>query len=354
MNATFVDAIAYEQLFDSLPLPLVLTDAASNEFRLVQMNRKAMELFGIFAIEANGQPVAKLLDLMGWSDCIEWVDRAAADGKYSYKRGLVGPEERIWDMHLLPRTEIAGTPPCILMVFIEKTEDLREKQQLLISAETAMHEINHRIKNNLAAIAGLLELEMGEKRAHIPKDVTLRNAVGRIRAIAAVHELLYAQDIREVDVREIVERIVRAVESHLVPASSLAKFTIEGESARLGSREATSLALILNELLSNSVKHALSRRPAGRVMVKLTPCDSSLQLEIRDDGPGFPADFELKQNGSLGLRLVDELVRYDLNGSWEMQNDPGAVVTLRLPLPRPVPNQKFWSAGYAASVNSGR
>ena len=198
-------------------------------------------------------------------------------------------------------------------------------------SELVIDEINHRIRNNLAAIAGLLEMELNSCRAHLPKEVALREAAGRIQVIAAVHELLHGQSIHEVDLQAIARRIARIVEDNFLAPEAKMVFSVQGATLRMGSKAATGMALVINELLVNAAKHALCGRTELQVRMSFTICDDFAEIEVRDDGPGFPADFDPAVGANLGLELVDQLLRFDLCGEWKIGNNAGAMVILKVP-----------------------
>lgn len=186
-----------------------------------------------------------------------------------------------------------------------------------------MNEVHHRVKNNLQAVADLLSLE----RLQSP-DSTCREQLGdsinRVKSIAVVHDLLSHKDVERTDIKGISRRIMDIAGDMLDPGKSV-DFVVEGDAIYLRSKQATSLALVLNELLVNSVKHAFADRSQGRVDVRLEEREKRIRVTVSDDGRGLPEDFDIKQHSHLGLQIVSNLVERDLHGRLEYGNDGGAV-----------------------------
>ncbi len=190
----------------------------------------------------------------------------------------------------------------------------REQTQRLAEAFAETH---HRVKNNLQVIAALLDMRLMESEgdsAPISRR-DLGRMVGHVRAIAAVHDFLsHHQAAMTVSAREVVKRLVPM-------AIQTADIHTEWQSddAVLSVKQGTALALILNELLSNASKHG-----AQRAWVTLRRTGDACQLEVSDDGPGFPPDFNPERDAHQGLDLVTTLAERDLQGRISFGNTPAA------------------------------
>jgi two-component sensor histidine kinase len=110
------------------------------------------------------------------------------------------------------------------------------------------------------------------------------------------------------------------------------QITVEGEEVSLSSQPATSLALAVNELIQNAVEHAFVGRNQGAIAIKLTQDRDHLSIEVTDDGVGFPADFEAAPARSLGLQIVETLVKEDLKGEFVLSNERGTRALIRIPI----------------------
>jgi GAF domain-containing protein len=198
----------------------------------------------------------------------------------------------------------------------------------LVSNAAMVREMHHRIKNNLQNVAMLLRLQLGGER-EIPAREVLHDSVNRILSIAAVHEVLSQRGFRLVDVKDVLTRVSRAVAHNMRRPDLHVEVCVEGDEAALPSQMATSLALVVNELVQNALEHAFAGREQGRVDILMQRLPEQLLVEVRDDGVGL-ADRPLRQ---LGLELVETLVREDLKGEWSLVGGNGTSARLRIPLP---------------------
>jgi two-component sensor histidine kinase len=206
-----------------------------------------------------------------------------------------------------------------------------ENARLAFNA-TVVREMHHRVKNNLQTVAMLLRLQLGAAADERTRAI-LGDAMSRILSIAAVHETLSEQGLRQVDVRQVLERIGRSVVD-MTPGTQLT-LEVAGDPLSLPSRAATSLALAAAELMQNAVKHAFRGRPAGRVVVTVTAGAAEHTVTVSDDGGGA-ADAGAAPAGparkGLGLEIVETLVASDLKGRFTLEHTAaGTRATIAFP-----------------------
>ncbi len=202
----------------------------------------------------------------------------------------------------------------------------------LVVKSAMVREMHHRVKNNLQMIAMLLRLQMRGGREVSGREV-LTETINRILSIAAVHEILAVEGLRQVSVREMLDRVVHTVTQTMAPPGFALDVRIEGDDVSLPSQQATSLALVVNELLQNAMEHAFPGRSAGRVVVLLTLGGEALRVEVRDDGVGLPEGFSPGRSADLGLEIVHTLVQDDLKGRIAFANAGGARAVITMPRP---------------------
>jgi PAS domain S-box-containing protein len=204
----------------------------------------------------------------------------------------------------------------------ERARLLASEQQKGEQLKLAVREAHHRIKNNLQAISDLLYLELSTS-AEGPALSILRESVERIQSIALVHDLLSQdEDVQTVDSREMIERLVPMVlRSSGVPVGD-SDLRLQVGKFPLSSKKATTLALIVNELVSNAAKHALNGTPGARLQVTLEEAFDGLRLSIEDNGPGLPAGFEISRDANVGLQVVRTLAERDLQGKFSLSTGP--------------------------------
>lgn len=229
---------------------------------------------------------------------------------------------------LLAGGEVAGG----LMLVREVTE-LRRTEQALRIKDATIREIHHRVKNNLQTVASLLRLQ-GRRLASSEAREELAESVRRMSSIALVHETLSQESHQRVPFDHIAQRIVDMLADGLVGPETSISFELQGEAGQLPAEVATPLALVLTELLQNSVEHAFTGRDAGTIRLTFARTAATLRLELADDGLGLPEDFSYDSMANLGLSIVRTLAESELGGSFTpTSSDQGTTFTLVLPLP---------------------
>jgi two-component sensor histidine kinase len=186
---------------------------------------------------------------------------------------------------------------------------------MLLSKDATIREIHHRVKNNLQTISSLLRLQ-GRRLSSPEAKEAIDESVRRIRTIALVHETLSREAGDDVAFGDILRPLARMVEDSLQSPDRPIRFRVQGDGGKLPATVATPLAVVLTELLQNTVDHAFKGRPGpGQVVIAVGPDEDMIQLQVVDDGVGVPADFDLEQATGLGLSIVRTLVTTELAGS---------------------------------------
>jgi len=188
--------------------------------------------------------------------------------------------------------------------------------------EVLLKEIHHRVKNNLQVISSLLYLQ--SRRVHDEATIHMfQESRHRVRSMALVHERLYrAQDLARVDFAEYVRSLVKYLHRTYDVSSELVTLNVSVDDVTLGIDTAVPCGLILNELVSNSLKHAFQDK-AGEIEVGFhRGPDDRFVLTVSDNGIGIPEDQEVWSNGSLGLQLVHTLVN-QLEATLELDKSQG-------------------------------
>jgi PAS domain S-box-containing protein len=203
---------------------------------------------------------------------------------------------------------------------------LREKELLL-------KEVHHRVKNNLQVISSLLNLQA----QHLP-DPAQRNiftdSQSRVQSIALVHEKLYqSKDLANIDCEQYVQTLVDGLFHAQNYSERGIHHTIEVGGAHLPVDAAIPCGLIINELVTNALKHAFPTGRPGRVRVSLKPGqDESMELVVEDDGRGLPEDIDPRKTTSLGLDLVFTFAE-QLDAKVEIERSHGTAFRFRFRQP---------------------
>jgi two-component sensor histidine kinase len=220
-------------------------------------------------------------------------------------------------------------PSHVLLLVRDSTESRRREQELKV--KTAMiQEVHHRVKNNLQTIVALLRMQarrMDDEDAR----VAVEEAISRIVSVAVIHEFLSNQESTVINIKDVSHRILNLTRQELVSPDRNIRFELEGPPIYLPARQATACALVINELLQNAVEHGLEGQSVGRVRLTLQDEGDHVMVRIRDDGSGLPHDFSIDKSQSLGLQIVQTLVKEDLKGTIEMRNGDGAEAIITFP-----------------------
>jgi two-component sensor histidine kinase len=237
---------------------------------------------------------------------------------------------------LIDRNQVTGA-----LVLVRDISELRRRDRMLVSKDATIREIHHRVKNNLQTISSLLRLQ-ARRLTSVEAKEAVEESVRRITAIAVVHESLSHEVGNEAPLLEIVRPLARMVEDALSSPEHPIHITLVGDAGTLPANVATSLALVITELLQNAVGHAYPTDPqgersevAGRVVVELARADSRVQIRVVDDGVGVVEGFSLDESAGLGLTIARTFIEHDLGGSIEIRarrDGPGTVVELSVPV----------------------
>ncbi len=219
-----------------------------------------------------------------------------------------------------------------------------------------LQEMNHRVRNNLQTVAGLLSMQLRRITPASEAATAVRESIARIQSMAAVHDLMVrgGSDVQSTTIYELASKVTEAAISTLVSPGFKLDMQIEpdeAESIRVGSHEATLLALLFNEIASNAILHGFAGRESGEICVRAhtarTAGDQSseaehagisteqlrpaITIEIEDDGNGLPEGFDSEKQANLGLSIVKTLVVSDLRGSFKIEpreDGRGAIATI--------------------------
>jgi two-component system, sensor histidine kinase PdtaS len=259
----------------------------------------------------------------------------------SRRCGQIETQERgrTWVKKALPifradRSSLFGqsrqSPPLAFLLIHDDTEAREREQELLIQA-TMIKELHHRVKNDLQTVASLLRMQSRRMQTTEAKGA-LAEAVNRILSIAVIHEFLSVSDTRAINIREVAQRIVQQMQTGILDPESRIRLTLEGPNIYLPARQATSCALVVNELLQNALEHGYdSRATGGTIALVFEDHGDAVGLNVHDDGRALPPDFSLDRVDSLGLRIVHMLVTQDLKGQFDLQSDHGVSAIVRFP-----------------------
>lgn len=209
-------------------------------------------------------------------------------------------------------------------VGLDITDYIKYENELEKSIEEKtilLQEVHHRVKNNLAVTSGLLYMQRVST-----DNPEIENLLGeserRIKTMTLIHELLYSSsDLSSIPMDEYIGNLVNLIQNSLDPEKNI-DVTISSNSFAINVTQAVPCALILNELISNSYKHAFKDQETGLIDISVHQKNGDIEFAVRDNGIGIPDIFLREDGTSLGLTIVRTLIR-QVEGTFEIKNDRG-------------------------------
>jgi len=210
----------------------------------------------------------------------------------------------------------------------QRKKAYKKMEEALQEKEILLNEIHHRVKNNMQIISSLLSLQ---KRFVDDEDAVniLKESQNRVKSMAIIHEKLYqSSDITRINFADYLRSLVADLfYSYYIDNHQIRPF-MEIDDIKLNIETAVPLGLIISEIVSNSLKYAFPDGRTGEVYLSLRTLDNGYEMIIGDDGIGFPADIEFRKTESLGMQLVNSLIK-QLDGDIELDRTNGTSFIIR-------------------------
>lgn len=245
------------------------------------------------------------------------------------------------------KTELEGTKKAVLNILedlaqeksrLEATQEevLRSEQAIRASLhekEVLLREVHHRVKNNLQLIASLLNLQarsFGDERSR----TMMEESQNRIHSIALVHETLYQSgELARINLGDYLRTLVQYLLESWIGVSGRIRLSVDAAKVELPIDVAIPCGLIVNELVTNALKHAFPYERSGSIGISvISETPGRMKLVVVDDGVGLPEGVDIGRSAGLGLQLVATLIR-QLRGSVAVRRHPGTTVELTLQVP---------------------
>jgi len=206
----------------------------------------------------------------------------------------------------------------------EKARADAEERALLLK------ELDHRVRNNLAVITGLLSMERN-RRPPRPAAEALASLEQRLRSFLLVHEALRRQNYKGVPAREIAEKLTQRLRNAWDPERRV-EVQMDGDVGSLSERRGFALALALNELVTNAFRHGFPEHRHGTLAIRFSRTDERVRLEVADNGIGIASTQMPNKVIGSGRSIVDALVKDELEGTVDFASDEhGTTVTVTFP-----------------------
>ncbi len=304
-----------------------------NDMRIVWANRYAAESIDLEKEDLIGHHCYEL-----WHQreepCVDCpIVIARKTGKIQESE-IISPDGRVWRVRGNPVLTEEGGIAGVVEVTQNITEQKKTEERIqasLSEKEILLKEVHHRVNNNFQIITSLLNMQ----ESRIKDDELLkifRISRDRIRVMSLIHERLYqSEDLTRINFAEYINIIARGLYQTYLCDPKMVDLQIEAKEVKLGIDQAIPCGLIINELVSNAIKHAfpqeLKRR--GKISIKLKEkTDNFVELQVDDNGVGIPEDTDLVNANSLGLKLVPLLAENQLRGEFKLDRTTGTRFTI--------------------------
>jgi two-component sensor histidine kinase len=208
--------------------------------------------------------------------------------------------------------QIAG-----LVMLIKDITEVKKKEKKLVLKSVALEEIHHRVKNNLQMIASLLRLQARRVDNEEGRQALIVS-INRILSIAVTHDILSQNEINEVCIKSILNKIIENTSAYFLNEQKNIRIKLLGDNFIVDSEKATSIALVVNELLQNSLKHAFEKQENGLIKVKIYHGNNYSNISIIDNGIGF--DIQKIKKNRLGFKIVKTIVADKLDGHLDLES----------------------------------
>jgi two-component system, sensor histidine kinase PdtaS len=205
--------------------------------------------------------------------------------------------------------------------------------QLLKDKEMLMKEIHHRVKNNLMIISSLLELQSYHLKDEESIEI-FKESQNRAKSMALIHERLYRTDsLKNIEFSEYINTLVEDLFSTYTTDPNKIELIIEMEKMDMDINTSVPLGLIINEMVTNTLKYAFPGGKSGYLKIALHQTDSDYILEVNDNGVGIPEDYNIEESESLGMLLINSLTS-QLDGTLELTSKKGTKFKITFPQPK--------------------
>jgi PAS domain S-box-containing protein len=344
----------YRQLAESAQDFIYIID---KESKVQYVNSSGAKEFGCNPDQMRGRSVKELFPpetaRRQWGDIQKVIQSGHALPNIETK--VIFPKREMWlNTSLVPLQTESGEVTQVLGIsrdvteFKQAEEALREseKRYRQLSEENArlleqarqnaqtktilLHEVNHRVKNNLASIIGLIQAHgrFRSKKGSPEFQSMFTDLAGRIQGLAMAHNLLSAAGWSSIKLADLATEVIHST-LQILPPDHRVSIHVSPSSVQVTPDQANTLALVINELATNTIKHGRREKEAATISVWIEENDGQILFEFQDNGPGYPEPILGEEHYNVGLRLVTNLVRRELRGEVTLRNDHGAVTRIQ-------------------------
>lgn len=300
----------FTELFNNSPIGIVMMNS---ENKVTMANSAFEEMFGYTIDELKGKNVDDLIVTEDLKEEAENITDSTQHGQqFNIESVRIRKDGTPLDVIIggVP-VYSGGSQVAIYGMYVDITERKSSEKLLqhsLKEKEILLAEVHHRVKNNLAIVSGLLQLQTYNVEEDEQLKKHLQDSQLRIHSMAIVHEMLYqSETLSEIGLRQYMAKLAKVISGTLQPEDKDIEIITDADDIILNVNQAIPCALIVNELIANAFEYAFEGRKEGTIQVNVHQQGEQILAEVRDNGIGLPIDFDQKKKKSLGIYLVNTL-----------------------------------------------
>jgi len=339
-----------EKIIEKNIMTQLLENSKSSYMELFKKSSSGIIIFNENSFIENINPRAELFFNKDKSIIGQTVDILSSDSKIintildsikycsiesqSKKLDLIiknGTESRVLDLYFSKAKYFDKS--CVIMYAHDITKRYENEQQVkesLKEKHTLLQEIHHRVKNNLQVISSLLNLQLKDIESEKDRQLFM-DSQNRIKSIALIHESLYhTGNLSKINFRDYTEKLISRLFTIFHTDHTRIKYNIDIPNIEFGLKKAIPCGLILDELITNSLKYAFPNNNEGKLSISLLSIENNQILLVKDNGIGFDSSNILKNKTTLGFELVTTLVK-QLKGTYRLFDDNGFGIEITFP-----------------------
>ncbi|MEQ9277937.1 MAG: PAS domain S-box protein [Balneola sp.] len=329
----------YRSLFDQNPNAVF---SVSPLGKLINANRVLEQLIGYSAEEMKNSTFQRFVDKTQVEKVRNHFLLALRGRSQTYETQILREDgsyisAEVTNLPIIVDGEITGIYGVINDITQRKEAEQKIKDQL-VEKTYLLSEVHDRVKNNLALVSTLVQLQQNEIEKQ-DRSESFVNTVSRIRSMALVHERLYQNEtFSSIRMDEYINDLIENIQLKGYQKIKKPRLELETTPVSLSIEQAIPTGLLLNEVLVNAFKYGSD--PLDPVIkVNMSSLDGEVMIKVSDNGPGLPNNFELEKPETLGFRLVSVLLK-QLKASFVINNDNGASFTFRYKIEKPVTSKR--------------
>lgn len=329
----------YRSLFDQNPNAVF---SLSPIGKLINTNKVLEQLIGYTADEMKNSTFQRFVDQSQAERVRKHFLLALKGRSQTYETQILKEDgsyisAEVTNLPIIVDGEITGIYGVINDITHRKEAEQKIKDQL-VEKTYLLSEVHDRVKNNLALVSTLVQLQQNEIEKE-NRGESFVNTVSRIRSMALVHERLYQNEtFSSIRMDEYINDLIENIQLKGYQKIKKPRLELETSPVSLSIEQAIPTGLLLNEVLVNAFKYG-SDALDPVIKVNMFSVDGEVTIKVEDNGPGLPKNFELEKPETLGFRLVSVLLR-QLKASFVINNDNGASFTFRYKIEKPVTSKR--------------